>query len=551
MIEMSSRLALITPEILLFAGAVVVAVLGLSGNRAVRAAVPWTTIGFIVASIVATSWVYADGDKVAAAGLLLPSIGAYIKPLVGVISIGLVLLGMGMVDRRYEAAVREGRTGFDPLRVVRGEYHAFLLLSLAGTMLIANANDLIWLFLAIELSSLPTYVMVALGRGTRRNQEAAIKYFFLGAMSSATFLYGFALLYGATGTLSLTGMRDVFAEQAAGDGIPLFGQLGMVLSIIGLCFKITAVPMHFYAPDVYQGAPTPVTGFISFIPKVTGFAAIIMLCASLGWSGHSVIDDAGIKVPIEGLPRAVHATLWVIAVLTMILGNVGALLQTSVKRLIAYSSIAHSGYMLVGVVAGTAGGIEAVLFYLATYGVANVAMFGALAGLERQGREIDALEDLGGMWKNHPGLATIMAISAFSMVGLPPLFGFWGKLDIVIAGITAGEVPLVVVLMATSAVSSYYYLQLAGIPVVRKPDARTEGLVNGPSPWPRYAALVFGIAVLLAPLAASRLMDAADRGLEGSWLAPAETASPESGDDDATAVAESAAATDADDNLPA
>jgi NADH-quinone oxidoreductase subunit N len=551
MIEMSSRLALITPEILLFAGSVVVAVLGLSGNRAVRAAVPWTTIAFIVASIVATASVYGDADKVAAAGLLLPSIGAYIKPLVGVISIGLVLLGMGMVDRRYEAAVREGRTGFDPLRVVRGEYHAFLLLSLAGTMLIANANDLIWLFLAIELSSLPTYVMVALGRGTRRNQEAAIKYFFLGAMSSATFLYGFALLYGATGTLSLTGMRDVFAEQAAADGVPLFGQLGMVLAIVGLCFKITAVPMHFYAPDVYQGAPTPVTGFISFIPKVTGFAAIIMLCAALGWSGHSVIDDAGVKVPIEGLPRAVHATLWVIAVLTMILGNVGALLQTSVKRLIAYSSIAHSGYMLVGVVAGTAGGIEAVLFYLATYGVANVAMFGALAGLERQGREIDALEDLGGMWKNHPGLATIMAIAAFSMVGLPPLFGFWGKLDIVIAGITAGEVPLVVVLMATSAVSSYYYLQLAGIPVVRKPDARTEGLVNGPSPWPRYAAMVFGIAVLLAPLAASRLMDAADRGLDGSWLAPAETATPESGDDDTTAVAESATATDTDDNLPA
>ncbi|MFM1833326.1 MAG: NADH-quinone oxidoreductase subunit [Planctomycetota bacterium] len=551
MIEMSSRLALITPEILLFAGSVVVAVLGLSGNRAVRAAVPWTTIGFIVASIVATSSVYGDADKVAAAGLLLPSIGAYIKPLVGVIAIGLVLLGVGMVDRRYEAAVREGRTGFDPLRVVRGEYHAFLLLSLAGTMLIANANDLIWLFLAIELSSLPTYVMVALGRGTRRNQEAAIKYFFLGAMSSATFLYGFALLYGATGTLSLTGMRDVFAAQAAADGVPLFGQLGMVLAIVGLCFKITAVPMHFYAPDVYQGAPTPVTGFISFIPKVTGFAAIIMLCAALGWSGHSVIDDAGVKVPIEGLPRAVHATLWVIAVLTMILGNVGALLQTSVKRLIAYSSIAHSGYMLVGVVAGTAGGIEAVLFYLATYGVANVAMFGALAGLERQGREIDALEDLGGMWKNHPGLATIMAISAFSMVGLPPLFGFWGKLDIVIAGITAGEVPLVVVLMATSAVSSYYYLQLAGIPVIRKPDARTEGLVSGPSPWPRYAAMVFGIAVLLAPFAASRLMDAADRGMNGSWLAPAETATPETGDDDTTAVAESAIATDADDNLPA
>lgn len=527
MIEMSSRLALITPEIVLFIGAVVVAVLGLSGSRAIRASVPWTTIGFIVASIVASSIVYGRAEDVEAAGLLIPSLGSYLKPLVGVISIGLVLLGVGMVDRRYEEAVREGRTSFDPLRVVRGEYHAFLLLSLAGTMLIANANDLIWLFLAVELSSLPTYVMVALGRGTRRNQEAAIKYFFLGAMSSATFLYGFALLYGATGTLSLTGMRDAFALQAAADGVPLFGLLGMVLAIVGLCFKITAVPMHFYAPDVYQGAPTPVTGFISFVPKVTGFGAIILLCAALGWSGHHVVDDAGIKVPIEGLPRPVHATLWVIAVLTMILGNVGALLQTSVKRLIAYSSIAHSGYMLVGVVAGTAGGIEAVLFYLATYGVANVAMFGALAGLERQGREIDAIEDLGGMWKNHPGLATVMAIAAFSMVGLPPLFGFWGKLDIVLAGITAGEVPLVVVMMATSAVSAYYYLQLAGMPVVRKPDARTETLVAGPSPWPRYAAMAFGLGVLLAPLGAAKLMDAAARGLEGSWLAPATAAAPE------------------------
>ncbi len=523
MTEMSSKLILITPEILLFIGAVIVAVLGLSTHRRIRNAVPWTTVGFLVAAIVATQVVYDGSKTVTDADLLFPNLGLYLKVMVGVIAIGLVLLGIGMVDRRYEDAVRDGRTGFDPLRVVRGEYHAFLLLSIAGTMLIANANDLIWLFLAIELSSLPTYVMVALGRGTRRNKEAAIKYFFLGAMSSATFLYGFALLYGATGTLSLTGMQAVFATQAAGDGIPLFGLIGMVFAFVGLCFKITAVPMHFYAPDVYQGAPTPVTGFISFMPKVAGFTAIIMLCAAVGWSGHHIIDNAGVKVPTEGLPRPVHATLWVIAVLTMILGNIGALLQTSIKRLLAYSSISHSGYLLVGVIAGTAEGIDAVFFYLVTYGVATVAVFGVLSGLQRHGREVETLDDLSGLWKRHPGMAFVLALSAFSMLGLPPLLGFWGKLDIVIAGISAGETPLVVIMMATSAVSAYYYLHLAGLPVIRKPDARTEGVEVGPSPWPRIAGMVFGIGILILPFGARKLMEQAEASTASSWLEPAET----------------------------
>ncbi|MDE0889172.1 MAG: NADH-quinone oxidoreductase subunit N [Phycisphaerales bacterium] len=523
MIEMSSKLILITPEILLLIGAVIVAVLGLSTHRRIRNAVPWTTVGFLVAAIVATQIVYDGSETVTNADLLLPNLGLYLKTMVGVIAIGLVLLGIGMVDRKYEEAIRDGRAGFDPLRVVRGEYHAFLLLSIAGTMLIANANDLIWLFLAIELSSLPTYVMVALGRGTRRNQEAAIKYFFLGAMSSATFLYGFALLYGASGTLSLTGMREVFAAQAASDGIPLFGLIGMVLAIVGLCFKITAVPMHFYAPDVYQGAPTPVTGFISFMPKVAGFTAIIMLCAAVGWSGHHIIDNAGVRVPTEGLPRPVHATLWVIAALTMILGNIGALLQTSIKRLLAYSSISHSGYMLVGVIAGTAEGIDAVFFYLVTYGVATVAVFGALCGLQRHGREVETLDDLSGLWKRHPGMAFVLALSAFSMLGLPPLLGFWGKLDLMIAGISAGETPLVVIMMATSAVSAYYYLHLAGLPIIRKPDARTEGVEVGPSPWPRIAAMVFGIGILIVPIGARTLMEKAEASTKNSWLEPVET----------------------------
>lgn len=526
MVEMGAKLSLTIPEIVLFAGAVVVAVLGLSRARALREAVPWTSICFLAASVVCTLTISGDDDATGNTGLILPNLGLFVKTLVGLSGIGLVLLSIGSVDRRYEEAVRSGKTGFDALRVIRGEYHAFLLLSIMGTMLVCNANDLVWMFLALELSSLPTYVMCAIGRGTRRNNEAAVKYFFIGAMSSAMFLYGFAMLYGAAGTTSLQEMSQVFAEQAAGSGIPLFGILGMVLALVGICFKITAVPMHFYAPDVYQGAPTPVTAFLAFMPKTAGFVAIILLCATFGWQGHHFIDSAGVRVPIEGLPRPVHATLWIIAVLTMILGNVGALLQTSVKRLLAYSSISHSGYMLVGVIAGTAEGLDGVFFYLVTYAIATVAVFGVLTGLERHGREIETLDDLAGLWQRHKAMATVLALAGLSMVGLPPLIGFWGKFEIVVAGIAAGEIPLIVILMITSAISSYYYLHLAGIPLTRKPDARSEGVVSGPRVWPRVAAVVCGIGILFVPIAASQLMDAAETSVESSWLnkdAPAAT----------------------------
>jgi NADH-quinone oxidoreductase subunit N len=531
MTEMTARLPLIAPEILLFVGAVVVAIFGLSKSRAIRESVPWVSVVFLCGSVVVTAVTEGCNQcaTVATDVLLFPNLSFYTKTLIGVVGVGLVLVGIGSVDRRYETAIRAGRASFDPLRVIRGEYHAFFLLSICGTMLLSSASDLVWLFLAIELSSLPTYVMCAIGRGTKRNSEAAVKYFFIGAMSTATFLYGFALLYGATGTTELLAMKDIFASQAAtAAGIPLFGILGMVLAIVGLCFKITAVPMHFYAPDVYQGAPTPVTAFLAFMPKIAGFIAIILLVALLGWQGHGFIDSAGIRVPIEGLPRPVHATLWIIAVLTMILGNVGALLQSSVKRLLAYSSVAHSGYLLVGVLAGTAAGLTAVFFYLATYAIATIAIFGALAGLERRGREIDTLDDLAGIWQKHKAMAAVIAVAAFSMVGLPPLIGFFGKLELVIAAIAAGEVPLVVIMMVTSAISAYYYLRLAGVPLSSTPDARSEGVVKSPRVWPRVAAIACGLGVLLSPLAARPLMKFAETISESSYLAENQVSEPTS-----------------------
>ena len=507
--DMSAKLTLIAPEILLFVGAVVVAVLGLSRNAAVRRAVPLTTALFLAASVVVTAWVYRS-EAVDGSGLLLPSLGAYAKSLIAIVGIFLVMLAGPAIDRRLEHAFDAGRATFDPIRVMRGEFFAFFLLSIAGTMLLANTSDLIWLFLALELASLPTYVMVAVSRGTRRAQEAAVKYFFLGALSAATFLYGFALLYGATGTLDLEAMRGVLAEQAANGGISTLATIGGVMAVLGIAFKLAAVPMHFYAPDVYEGAGSATTAFLGFMPKIAGVLALIVLLSAFGYSGHlheHEIDGALHKP--KGLPVAITGTLWMIAVLTMVLGNVGALLQRNVKRMLAYSSIAQSGYLIIGLIAGPGAGFDSVLFYLLGYGVTNTAMFAVLASLERNGEDVETLDDLAGLRTRHPVLAWMLAASAISLIGMPPLIGFFGKLALFSAGIEAGQTALVIVAAVNSAISAFYYLQLVAVPMLGQPNARTETVQAVPSAWPRLAAVVCGVGVLVLPLGLSKLVEVA------------------------------------------
>ena len=330
--DMSSKLTLIAPEILLFAGAVVVALLGISRRASLRHAVPLVTALFLAASMVVTAWVYR-GDATASSGLMLPMLGGYAKLLIAGIGILLVMVAGSSIDRRLEEAFESGRAEFDPIRVMRGEFFAFFLLSLAGTMLVSNASDLIWLFLALELSSLPTYVMVAVSRSKRKAQEASMKYFFLGALSAATFLYGFALLYGATGTLVFSEMRDVLAMQAATGGVSTLAIVGGVMAILGICFKLAAVPMHFYAPDVYEGAGVATTAFLGFIPKIAGVLALILLLSIFGWSGHSIQVD-GQLVSSAGLPAPITAVLWMVAVLTMTLGNAARSAASTVPSLL-------------------------------------------------------------------------------------------------------------------------------------------------------------------------------------------------------------------------
>ena len=496
---MLDKVWFILPEIWLFGGAVVVSMMGLSRRKLLRDAVPFVVCFFLAAAMAAIPWIYADKVRLAGANLLMPELGPYVKMIVCGIGIVLAMLSVGLVDREIEDAIKSGRARFDPLRLSRGEYFAFFLLSLIGAMLVCNANDLIWLFLALELTSLPTYVMVAISRPSPKAQEAAVKYFFLGALAAALFLYGFAFLYGSAGSMELTVIREEFAKQAAGGGLDRLAIVGMILALLGVSFKIVAVPMHFYAADVYEGAAAPVSAFLAFVPKTAGVVAMLLLLGTVGWTGHSGPGTVG-------LPQPILVTLWMVAVLTMTLGNVGAMLQSSVKRLLAYSSIAHSGYLLIGIIAGPGLGIDAVLFYLLAYGVMNTAPFAVLAGLQRRGEEIESLDDLAGLRHRYPLMAMVMAVAAMSLIGFPPLLGFVGKLSLLVAGVQANHVPLVIIAVLNSAISAWYYLKLVGLPILELPTAVSDTVKRGASAWPRVAAVLAAVAIVVLPLVANKLM---------------------------------------------
>ncbi len=482
---MADRLWFLIPELILLSGAVICAIGGLSTFAAFRRRIGFVACAFLAAACISIPWIYTP-EHIADSTALYPALGKYVKFFAALIGILLVMTSGGLMDRHYEQAIATGKDRFNALRTSGGEYHALLLLSITGVMLLCEANDLIWLFLALELVSLPTYVMVAMSRWSRVGQEAAMKYFFLGAISAAIMLYGFALMYGATGTFVLSEMSEVFATQRLVDGqVSLFGQIGLLLAILGLCYKIAAAPMHMYAPDVYQGAASAVTAFLAFIPKTAGMIAIIILVSLVGWE--------------NGLPLVVELTLWVVAVLTMLLGNIGALLQTSAKRMLGYSSIAHSGYMLIGVIAGPPLGLVAVLVYLVIYGFTNTAAFATLASLSRNGESVDALDDIAGLHRRSPAAAISLAVSSGSLLGIPPLFGFWGKLMLFAAGIAADQLPLVLIAVISSAISAWYYLRIIGLSILASTTPKSE-TVSVALRWPLFAAVLSAIIAIGGPL---------------------------------------------------
>lgn len=483
---MIERIGYLWPEIVLFIGACVTVVVGLSPQADSR-----RQTGVIAGVSLFVAAVLGMATPPAPMWAILPGLMPFAKPLIALVGLLLLMVNIASVDREEEAAIAAGKP-FNPLRVTGAEFYAFFLFSLMGAMLCVTAGDLIWLFLALELTSLPTYVMVVLsGRGRQgfnRSQEAGVKYFFLGALGAGIFLYGFALLYGGTGTTRFVEMAQHFAEH----GMNPIAMLGLVLALVGVSFKIAAVPMHFYTADVYQGASSSVAAFLAFVPKTAGIISILMLVATVGWNTDG------------SLPPVFESLLWALAALTMTVGNVLALLQSSVKRMLAYSSIAHSGYMLVGVLAGpgegtfVSSGIAAVLFYLLCYGVMNTGAFAVLASLERQSGgeavEADDFDDIKGLCRSHPWLGWSLVICMLSLLGFPPIVGFFGKVPLFTSALGAGHTTLVVILALNSAIAAFYYLRVvAGAMLDLSAD---RGVRDTGVPSRVVAAVISGVGVL-------------------------------------------------------
>jgi NADH-quinone oxidoreductase subunit N len=373
---------------------------------------------------------------------------------VTICAIGLltILLSVGSADRD---------------RLPAGEYYALMLFSIVGMMLMGSTRDLLVIFLALEIMSLAVYVLTGIKRQSEQGAEAAFKYFVLGAFSSAFFLYGIAMAYAATGSLKL----DEIGMRIAGSSLEpsILVVLAMVLLLVGLGFKVSAVPFHMWTPDAYEGAPTLVTGFMSTGVKAAAFAAFVRVFLSA----------------LE--PLYVHwaPVLSAIAGVTMIVGTVVGVAQSSVKRMLAYSSIAHAGYLLVGLVAANSAGKAAILFYVVAYGVTNLGAFGVLAALSSADRPHDQVRDFAGLWTERPGLAALLTVFLLSLGGFPPTVGFIAKWYIFSAAVQQNLIALAVIGVLTSVVSVFFYLRIVvmmymveGQPLGHRPAVPTIALAG-------------------------------------------------------------------------
>jgi NADH-quinone oxidoreductase subunit N len=368
-----------------------------------------------------------------------------------------------------------------------GDYHALVLLSTCGMIFMALANDLIVIFLALEVMSVAVYVLSGMLRGEQRSIEAAMKYFLLGAFASGFLLYGIAFFYGATGTTQLDGI----AQAIARDGVGPMVLLGIVFLTVGLGFKVALVPFHGWTPDVYEGAPTPVTAFMAVGVKAAAFAALVRVFATS--LDASAADWTGV--------------LEVLAVVTMTVGNVVAISQRSVKRMLAYSSIAHAGYALVGLVANTPEGGAAVLFYLAVYTAMNVGAFAVLVALGRRGEPNDDLDAMAGVGFRQPILGLSMTVFMLALAGFPPTAGFAGKFYLFSAAIDAGHVMLAIAGVLNSLVSVYYYLGV--IVQMYMVEGTVDPISPRARPWLLWVIFTSVVATILLGVLPAGPMDAA------------------------------------------
>ncbi|MDE0829879.1 MAG: NADH-quinone oxidoreductase subunit N, partial [Vicinamibacterales bacterium] len=445
----------ILPEILLTCGALVLLMLSVIVPKqdGVLLGVALTTIAVTLLAVFS----FAGLDETISRGLLAIDGFATFFKVVVLLSAAITVL-MSAPYLRVEG-------------LKAGEYYFLILCATVGMMFMSSGLELITLFIGLETMAMSFYVLAGYLKPNPRSNEAAVKYFLLGAFSLGILLYGMSLLYGATGTTRLAGIAAALAGQETSAVLVL----AVILVGAGMGFKIAAVPFHMWAPDVYEGAPTPVTAFLSVGSKAASFAMLL-------------------RIFVEGLPALGdewRTMFWVLAVITMTVGNIAALTQSNLKRMLAYSSIAHAGYLLIGVVVGTERGVAAMLVYLGVYLFMQLGAFAIVTAMRRSDIIGDELKDLNGLFKRSPAVGFAMLCFMLSLGGIPPTAGFMGKMWLFGAAIDAGEIWLVVIAVVNSAISAYYYLRVVVFMWINEDEPVGSPITLGPA-----MALALGIAVL-------------------------------------------------------
>jgi NADH-quinone oxidoreductase subunit N len=414
------------PEIILAVGAMALLMFGVYRTPRTETLIDVLSIILLVVAAVAVV-LLPEGKLVAFGGsFIVDNFARFLKVLAIAGSAAAILMSIDY-DRR------EGQQRF--------EYSVLIVLSTLGMLMLISAADLIALYLGLELMSLPLYVVAASHRNSLRSSEAGLKYFVLGALSSGMLLYGASLVYGFTGTVNLSGIAHSAAE--AGTGL-IFG---LVFLFAGFCFKVSAVPFHMWTPDVYEGAPTPVTAFFSAAPKVAGIAMFVRVAV----------------VAFPGITTQWQEIVAFVSIASMLLGSFAAIGQRNIKRLMAYSSIGHMGFALVGLAAGTSQGVQGVLVYMAIYITMTLGVFAVILSMRRDGGMVESIDQLAGLARTNPGMAFLMATLLFSMAGVPPLAGFIAKFYVFLAAIKAGLYVLAVIGVLASVVGAYYYLAIVKV----------------------------------------------------------------------------------------